>query len=263
MRTKNKLKWAALAVVPAMVGSAGAMITLTQNFDSAPMDWTSVNATTGTNNFGFSNTNTVLGAGNAGEAGGTFGRIDGRSYYADTSGMVNFTQLDTFSASGSFRASNLAVANHDLFVGFFNTASGDSREPAVALRVRENSATDNRVDLRYDQVGDTDDANTPTQVLAGSTTYAFDFTYDPAANSGNGTLSGNINGSAYSVNLNGNQSFNVNAFGLFSRNRGSDSPGNEFDLHVDSLTYSAIPEPSAFALIGIAGLGLMLRRRRD
>ncbi len=252
----------ALAVSPVMATTAGAVISVNENFDSAPSNWTSVNATTGTNNFGFSNTNTVLGAGNAGEAGGTFGRIDGRSYYADTSAAISFTHLDMFSASGSFRTSNLANANHDLFVGYFNTASTDSREPAVALRVRENSATDNRVDLIYDDAPG-NDASSTLLTLAGETTYAFDFTYDPAANGGNGAIIGNINGTGYIANLNGNQMFNLNAFGLFSRNRGTDNPGNEFDLHIDGLTYSAVPEPSALALISLAGFGLILRRRRN
>ena len=40
------------------------------------------------------------------------------------------------------------------------------------------------------------------------------------------------------------------------------NPGVNQNIHLDNLLFSAVPEPSAFALVGLFGIATLARRRR-
>ena len=102
-------------------------------------------------------------------------------------------------------------------------------------------------------------------VAANLTVFGTAFNYDPTA--GNLLLDIRVSNASATLGSGGFQSRNSNPGGPFSRAQNFGSGNAGFGLTTEFLTAAgpAIPEPGTFALIvtGLAGLGMMRRRRRD
>ncbi len=246
-------------------------VLVSQSFDSDP-GWTGNNNATGGNSFGFSNSDELdLGAG---VAGGTVDRSPASpAYYADTanfsvsldengvitgSGKLLFGEQDT--GGGVFEEDG----NQDVVIGHFKEVTNGSADPrthAVGIYVQEpsgdfdgqNDADESfRVSGWFDVPGFTGSRQFHTQNLLEGVVYDFEYTYDPAGDSGNGTFSVTINGSTQTIDADGTQDIDVDAFGMALRNRNqSETPGeHDYNVFIDDVVYTAFPSGNQWGSSG-------------
>lgn len=218
----------------------------TENFDdlatATDHGWTGSGNETSPQSFGFSATSNVLGT--AGEAGGTFSRATGLTYYADTSLGGSFKRSDSFSFSGSARLSNTDF-DGTIFIGFFNASNLNQTttsfigcfigEPAaappttdpfrVSAQIRQGATTTGSSLITADQ----------------NTTFTFNLSWVGAPD-GSGTLSGTINGTAVNI-VQGAAIGSFNAFGIGAGFAGN-AQTKTATAYLDSVTYSTVdPAP--------------------
>jgi len=112
-----------------VVVTANLMAQTTETFDTEASTtangWTGSGNTTSPNNYGWADTDVVLGTGTEGAIGGIIARRDAYSYFADTD-IGTFDRTKTLGLSGSFR---LEDDNFDgtFYFGYFdhNNLNGD------------------------------------------------------------------------------------------------------------------------------------------
>lgn len=248
-------------------------LTVTENFDSLASvtanGWTGSGNTINGNNFGFSNTNNVLGAGFAGEGGGTFARSLPMVYFADTNLGGSLSRSDSLMASGSFRLSN-SDFNGGLFVGFFNTSNLSLPVRYIGLTIGEPSGAASNPFRGLGAIHSSDGTVTNTGIinLAQNVTHTFNLTWTPGVG-GSGTLSGLIAGTPISITQAGTHPddlFNAFGFGSGLLSVAPNTAANTNPSFFDSLTYSVVPpapEPgtAVLLLMGIVGLRTMKKRQ--
>lgn len=256
-------------VVP--IGAWGLPVEV-QTFDSSPPDWTGLNNTAVSNNYGFSNTNHT-GRTPEGEAGGTIYRSALRSYYADTDLSGFFTLDDPFMASGELDITSTSGFNNTVRIGHFdhttmassmNYAGLDILEPGATFRFRAEIALANGTSLFGNMV---DSGQFPA-----NGDYLFEYSYDPVGGTGNGQLLVRILNSSDTVI--GTSTLNLTAgdraigavFRAFGLGSGGDAeqPTNQVNLFIDNLTYTSLfvpptlaPEPASIVLFGGVILSLV------
>jgi hypothetical protein len=254
-----------MAAAIGLVASPGVeAATFTENFDTSPANWTATAATSGGNNFGWSNTGNATG--NAGEAGGTVARSHAYSTYLTSLPAGLDRTSSTLTMLGSiYLINNSPSFDGSFYLGFFDTAglvSGAEPVDFVGIRLIEPGggvAPNWRTTAGVFGGGGAETGLIPTGGLVDSTQYTFDLTYT-GTNDGSGTLTGTLGGSSIGTLNIGAGSASFNAFGLANGgmlNAGETQTGQFF---FDSVTYT-IPEPSA-ALLGGLGMLALLRRRR-
>jgi len=281
----NKPRFSAVVLACAVIYAPASfgVVPLTENFDSAPSDWTTRVDADNPSTVGFSNTNDAGGLSGAGEAGGGVRNNDTFEYYADT---MNITGLsgngsDTFTSSGRFRVDVNAVVVPESFMGYFDADSADIRDDGLGFSIKDENASSWRIRPEArDNNAQLDTAGQITIELSSGSVVDWSFTYDPAANGGNGSIdyifnlvSGSViddgsGGTSPNITttmlLSANPNVDYDAFGWGTRTRPFDDPSEDGDIYFDDLTYTAaIPEPSQFALL-LSGLGVLalLRRKR-
>lgn len=245
--------------------------TVTENFDSLASvtanGWTGVGNTSNGNNFGFSNTNNVLGAGFSGEGGGTFVRSLPIVYFADTNLGGSLSRSGSLTASGSFRLSN-ADFDGGMFVGFFNTSNLSLPVRYIGLTIAEPSGATSNPFRGLGAIHSSDGTVTNTSIinLAQNVTHTFNLTWTPGV-SGSGTLAGTIAGTPISITQSGihpDDLFNAFGFGSGLLSAAPTFTPNTNPSFFDSLTYSVVPpapEPNtAMLLLGILGMRAIKKR---
>jgi len=266
-------------LTPATFGA----VLLTENFDSAPSDWTARYDTSGAppnpSTVGFSNTNNANGTSGAGEAGGEVRNNNTFEYYADTTNISGLSGNggDVLTTSGRFRVDVDNVVVPESFIGYFDTSSTDIRDDGLGFSIKDETSMTWRIRPEArDNNSQLDTAGQITIELSSGSVVDWSFTYDPSANSGNGSIDYNftlVSGSVLddgsggtSTNINTTMTLSANpdvdydAYGWGTRTRGSDVPAELGDIYFDDLTYTAIPEPSQVALL-LSGLGVLALRR--
>jgi len=258
-------------------------VTVSENFDSDPANWTSNYDPDATNPSGvnFSNTNNASGTSGAGEAFGDAGENDTFEYYADTTNIDGLTGSDPLSSSGRFYFDITGTGSiAETFFGYFDLDETDIRNDGLGFSLKDENTTTARIrpEARFNGSG-LDTSGQVTLNVADQSTIDWEFTYDPSANGGNGAVdytwtlvSGTLDGNSTpghmettTMNLSTNPGSAYDAFGWGSRTRGSDQVAEAGMIAFDDLSYTAaIPEPSTYALclLGVIGLGWLARRRR-
>jgi MYXO-CTERM domain-containing protein len=197
-------------------------------------------------------------------AGGTFQtRFPGGAYLADTS--LNGVQDSTLpfdagvSVSGTLTFAEGAEIDPDFWIGFFNR--GPDGEPSRAEPQLVISPADNGADGSFRWIIRTDNGDQAplTNFLIGSPiangTYPFTLSYS------GGTVSASVGGSSTSGTTTEVAGATFDSFGF------AQPPANaagSFSLSIENITYTGqtdVPEPAGLALLGVAGL-FALRRRR-
>ena len=128
--------------------------------------------------------------------------------------------------------------------------------------------------LLYDLVGDAVNLHTRSMIGTPASVYneretALAFGLAPGAigDTGNPVLTydGTADGTVYGYQI-GGQDFSLNYSRIYQRTGGFFTQRSEYDFTVDRVSFSpaGVPEPSAWSLmiLGFAGLGTALRRRR-
>jgi len=269
-----------IAMIAATSQAAHAgLITKTENFDSAASaaanGWTEVGSRANAQNYGFSNTTNA--GGSSGEAGGTIFRREVRSAYADVFGSY-FTLDNSFTATGSI-TSRGGTGSAGVFIGWFDSERLDTSGMGNAiglLLTRHNEVIGGnpvgpRADIRF-EFGDNTGVETGGSfgALAIDQTRFFEIGWNPTGGTegfgqftvsisdSNGVLSTLSRDMTEAQRLIAGTQFN--AFGMFNRSMSNGSATGE--LYIDNLTYSAVPEPSSLALLGLCLGGLALKRKR-
>lgn len=224
-----------------------------QSFDTDPL-WVSSNNYASPNNYGFTNASHISGA-SAGEAGGTLGGST-LSYYGDPAADA-LTLYTNLVASGK-----LTIDTHGGFSGawglgwFDRTQSGSPT--FFGLRFVDPLSGASPVRLRVAYVrpgGDVNENVGGTMTLDSGKDYDWTFSYDPAGNSGYGTVSATITG--IDVVDSESTTWNLhpadkpmgsrfNTFGILKTAGGSGTP----EFFIDNLTYT-IPETASLAVAGL------------
>jgi uncharacterized repeat protein (TIGR02543 family) len=229
--TTNDRSWMLTALLP----PPSSQVEVTETFDTsartAANGWTSSGNTSNSNNFGWNSTDTVLGLGSGGAAGGIFARTASFSHFADTA-IASLNRSDTMRLAGSFR---LANANYDgnFYLGYFTPGGGLNNFIGIQISEPLGSATGSfRGFIRVEGTGG---AGSSIISLPQNTTLSFDLTWAGSPD-GSGMLSGTLAGQSVSVTVAaGTGSFS--AFGLLSGGM-SNSTQITASCYFDSLTYN-------------------------
>jgi hypothetical protein len=214
---------------------------VTETFDTAETTatngWTGSGNETSPNNYGWANTNVVLGDGTGGAAGGVFGREEAYSYFADTN-IGAFDRTDTLRFAGSFRMSN---ENYDgnFYLGYFDPSDpgnnfvglGFAEPLGDAINPFRGFASINRLTN-----------STPQVNLPQDTTLTFDLIWTGSAD-GSGTLSGTVAGQNVSKMVEaGTGTFT--AFGMLNGGAASNSTERTGNCYFDNLLYKTLAPPA-------------------
>ena len=191
----------------------------------------------GAHDFGFSLTNYAGGA--AGEIGGTFWRSGKYAYYADRVGSLSLDQRLEASGKVVLRA---AGPDSDMFLGWFNSASGDTSPTEAGNFLGVHVGGPTRVG-HYFHPSMTTAVGTRAQAEAGpllvpETVYNWSLVYDPDADEGRGTIRVALGSDAVTLHLKPGikgQGGHFDRFGLFTSNVG----GQIVRIYLDDLCYTA------------------------
>ena len=236
---------------------------MTQNFDSNPGDWVGTGNTTGSNSFGWSNTQYAEGAAQ-GEAGGFFSRQDNGSYSTDA-GSIDLSNT-AFSASG--RATIHDGVKGSVFLGFwdsntsqaFSGASSAVNHIGAYLPYQTVVYAEAHAPGYADQqlVADPIGGSRPPYFFATwATSYSFTMNYDPTANGGLGQfvlgIDGGDNGTFEAViNFAAGEKdafARLDRFGMYSTAVLGTLP-NVGEFYFDDLTYTYVAPPAAVTWTG-------------
>jgi len=199
--------------------------------------WTGIGNRTSPNNYGWANTDIVLGTGTSGAVGGIIARSAAYSYFADTN-IGTFDRTKTLHLSGSFRLEN---DNFDgsFFLGFFD----HNNLPAPGAQIN------NFLGIQIDEPGGNPDlfrswariygggiwGGSDQIDLSQNTVLTFDLLWTGSAN-GSGTLTGMLSGQPVNVTV-GEGTGTFTAFGLLIRGI-SDTQLKTGNCYFDNLTYT-------------------------
>jgi hypothetical protein len=254
----------------------------TQTFDNATSvfnaGWTGSGNSANGNSYGFSNTDNTAGASPAGEAGGLFARSTtaNANYYGDTTLLSHFTLNDTFiEASGELAL----VQRNDtqgvvVQVGHF--VPTELFRLFMGFRIQDGPGS---VDfsLLPVMIGTNFTGGVGAEVGPATTlspgTYTWSYVYNPHANGADGALTLFVTNSLSAQVVNSTAvvdaltkslrpGWQVNAFGFNNGATGTDDANQTDTIFIDNVIYSAIPEPSALAMIAV-GVSLFVRRRNS
>jgi uncharacterized repeat protein (TIGR02543 family) len=210
-------------------------VEVTETFDTAATaaanGWVGSGNTANGNNFGWNSTDTVLGSGTGGAAGGIFARTGSFSHFADTS-IVSLDRTSTLRLAGSFR---LANSNYDgvFYLGYFTPGQGANN--FVGIQIVEPSGAVGDPFRGYARVSGTGGAGSGMIELTQNTTLSFDLTWTGNPD-GSGTLSGTLAGQSVNVPVGGGTG-SFTAFGLLSGGI-SNTTERTADCYFDNLTYN-------------------------
>jgi len=265
----RKLSQTIGAVLLAVTLQSASAITITNFFDTDP-GWTGANNTTSGNSYGYSSGTSVAG-GSPGEVGGTLARSSVENYYADTNmgGLVGgyFTLNDPLIASGKFDATNLATMNNNVLIG--HRSAGLVDHSGLGLGVFEFSTTHVRVGALFERPNGTLQLSALSAMPIDQNS-TFSYSYDPTFNGGVGFLG------RLTVTVMTNAAlFNTFTLDISTADRATGArfdawgiggtiinsiPTTHGDVFIDDVIYTAVPEPTALAWLGL--VAVMLRRRR-
>jgi len=221
--------------------NAKASVVITNHFDADP-GWAGVNNTSGGNSY--------------------------ENYYADTNSFQGeyFSLGHALQGSGRFDARNVSTFTGGAEIGHRSASTSD--QTFLGLHVVDLDASNVRIRAffqRSDGVG----LGSSLSVVPINGDYWFSYSYNPnSGGSSQGQLSLTVTNSTFS------NTFTVDltaadravggvldAFGVGSNPLSFPSASNTGDIFIDDVSFTAIPEPSAVALLG-AGTLLLGRQRR-
>jgi len=215
---------------------------VTETFDTEATTtangWKGNGNKTSPNNYGWADTDEVLGTGTGGAAGGVFSRRIDFSYFADTK-IGRFDRTDTLSLSGNFR---LANDNFDgaFYLGYFDVANPNASN-FVGIMFKEPIPTTSNPFRGVASVNGS--SNTSDFNLNQNERIDFVLTWTGTAD-GSGTLSGTLTGQNVNVSVPaGTGAFT--AFGLLNggMSNSSEKTGN---CYFDNLTYRKVNSTATY-----------------
>jgi hypothetical protein len=255
MSRRRSLSFAAICLcLLARPTAAPAQVVRTQSFDTNP-GWATVGSGVNGNSFGYLVTGRA--GGTAGEGGGQYTRSTTTRYYGDTNLGGALTLNQPFSAGGKFNPTAFSAPDigTGLVLGHF--AVGGVGQVGIVF----NNDASNLYWRAYVRFNDGTDVNTLANVIGANVARTWDYTWNPAGGAqGGGLLTVDVSGpggGTQTIDLNPAQralGSTVDAFGLSSRPAVSSNSGQFVDLAIDDLSYTAVPEPSALVLVGVAAL---------
>jgi uncharacterized repeat protein (TIGR02543 family) len=212
------------------------VVEFTETFDTATTaatnGWTGSGNTASNNNYGWANTDVVLGSGTGGAAGGIIARTISFNHFADTS-IVTLNRTDSSRLAGSFRLTN---SNFDgaFYLGYFTPGQGISN--FIGIQISEPSGSAGDPFRGYVRVAGTGGAGTDIISLAQNTILTFDLVWTGSAD-GSGTLSGTLAGQSVNIPVAAGEG-SFSAFGLLSGGAVSNSTQRTAGCYFDSLSYN-------------------------
>ena len=238
---KLKVMTRILVFLFSVVVTANLMAQTTESFDTEASTtangWTGSGNTTSPNNYGWADTDVVLGPGSEGAIGGIIARRDAYNYFADTDIGI-FDRTKTLELSGNFRLEN---DNFDgtFYLGYFdhNNLSGDPH--FIGIKVDEPSGGSSDPFRGYARVNGDGGEGSGTINLAQDTTLTFNLLWTGNAD-GSGTLTGTLAGQEVDVTA-GAGTGTFTAFGLLAGGL-SDRDDKTGNCYFDNLTYSEVTE---------------------
>jgi hypothetical protein len=249
---------------------------VTETFDSAASatanGWVATGDATNGQVAGWSGTNDAGGSLGEGRAQLTKGWPSRDGYRDMTLGgaftvndALSFTgKLDYFMSNGDAEQVVLGYSSTTrdsvAAVGFVKNATSGLYHWGVFLTSPNGAATQLDVFSGFDV----------SRVVAANTDRTVSFAYDPAANSGLGSVTASVSGAGapITVNLASFQRSDLSdaTYDAFGMNRVPlglvASASNQADFRFDDMTYTVVPEPATAALTLLGGLALARARRR-
>ncbi len=225
-----------------------ALVAIEQNFDSDP-HWTGHENSGPADDFGYRHSNNTGHPSDWGEIGGVFGR-DSFSFYADTSPFIFFDETDRLHAGGTFVVREIPEndANQNVFLGYISTVRIPDAEDSYVVGLQFQEPNDG-ANFRLNAVviwGEDDKFEVPVPGgIEPGTPYLFEFTYEPEAGLGHGTLQLRLATPEGSTIFETTQAlpskpdFQVEAFGFATRQRGTQK-NRGFEIFADGIRYQNV-----------------------